>query len=289
MRSASNRLIAFGVAVFLCVILMSASLSGVLGPVEGLASIPIGLVQGVSRGVTNQVTSFANNLSQIQSLQQRNAELERAAVNFQAEIVELREVKADYDRLAKLLNYKDANADKTFLPATVIGRDTTGLLRSLTLDRGTRDGVKIGMPVVTDLGLVGRIYRVSATNAQVQLITDNNSYVNTRLQTTRGEGEVTGSVTGTAGGDLLMTFIPLTSKIQEHDSVVTSGLGGNFPRGLLVGQVESWRADDSRLFQEARVRSLVEFNGLEIVLIITSFQPVDLSAFGNPTSGAPGQ
>jgi rod shape-determining protein MreC len=283
MRSASNRLIAFGISVFLCVLLIGASLAGVLGPFESIAAVPIGFLQGGARGITNRVTSFAKQISQIQSLEQRNAELETAAINFQAEIVQLREIKADYDRISKLLNYKDANADKTFLPATVIGRDTTGLLRSITIDRGTRDGIKIGMPVVTDLGLVGRIYRVSATNAQVQLITDNNSFVNARFQINRGEGEITGSVTGTAGGDLNMTFIPLSSKIIGAESVVTSGLGGNFPRGILIGQVESWRVDDSRLFQEARVRSLVPFNDLEIVLVITSFTPTDVSTFATPT------
>ncbi len=287
MRSAPSRLIVFGIAVFVCIALIGFSLTGLLAPFESIASVPISALQGASSSLTHKVTDFFNNLSDIQSLQQRNVELEKALVSFQSEIVELREIKADYARVSALANYRDSNPDQQYLAATIIGRDTTGLLRSIIIDRGTRDGLQVGMPVVTELGLVGRIYRVAATNAEVQLVTDQNSYVNARLQTSRGEG----SIVGTAGGDLRMTFIPLNDQVKDGDSVVTSGIGGKFPRGIVIGQVTNSRLDDSKLFQEAQVRSLIDFGRLEIVLVVTSFQPVDLSAFATPTPapGAPGQ
>ncbi len=287
MRSGPSKLIVFGVAVFICISLIAVSVTGLLGPFESLASIPLGLLQSASSGVTHRVTNFANDLSDVQSLQQRNADLERAFVNIQSEIIELREIKADYARIAALVNYRGLNPDRQYLAATVIARDTTGLLRSIVIDRGSRDGITAGMPVVTELGLVGRVVKVAATNAQVLLVTDTNSFVNARLQSSRAEG----SVVGTAGGDLRMTFIPLNDEIKQGDSVVTSGIGGKFPRGIVLGQVTNSRLDDSKLFQEAQVRSLVDFNRLEIVLIITSFQPLDLSSFATPTAvpGAPGQ
>jgi len=287
MRTGTSRLIIFGIVLFICLGLIAASLAGLLRPFEGLVSVPLGFLQGASNGVTTRVTKLVNNISDAQSLQQRNAELEQALVNFQSEIVDLREIKADYPRLAKLLDYKNANPDQQVLASNVIGRDTTGLVRTLTLDRGTRDGLQVGMPVLTELGLVGRIYRVAATNSQVLLVSDTNSYVNALLQTSRGEG----SIVGTASGDLLMTFIPLDQEVKDGDSVVTSGIGGKFPRGLLIGQVTNSRRDDSQLFQEAQVRSLVDFNRLEIVLVVTSFTPADLSAFATPTPapGAPAQ
>ncbi len=279
MRSGASRFLLFGISVFICLVLIGASLAGLLSPLEGLIAIPIGFLQGASSSVSNRTTSLVNNISDYQSLQERNAELERALIAFQSEIVQLREIKADYPRLVGLLNYKTANPDAQYLAATVIGRDTTGLLRTITIDRGTRDGLSVGMPVVTELGLVGRIYRATATDAQVQLVTDINSYVNARLQTSRGEG----SIVGTPSGELAMTFIPLSEEIKDGDSVVTSGIGGKFPRGIIIGQVTNSRLDDSKLFQTAQVRSLVDFNQLEIVLVITSFQPLDLSAFATPT------
>jgi rod shape-determining protein MreC len=287
MRSAPSRLIVFSVAIFICLALIGFSLTGLLSPVESLASVPISFLQGASSGVTNKVTNLINDFSDVQSLQQRNVELEKALISFQSEIVELREIKADYSRVSALANYRDSNPDRQVLAATVIGRDTTGLLRTIIIDRGTRDGIQVGMPVVTELGLVGRVYRVAATNAEIQLVIDQNSFVNARLQTSRGEG----SIVGTAGGDLRMTFVPLSDQIKDGDSVVTSGIGGKFPRGIVIGQVTNSRLDDSKLFQEAAVRSLIDFSRLEIVLVITNFQPVDLSAFATPTPvpGAPGQ
>jgi rod shape-determining protein MreC len=287
MRTGPSRLIVFGVAVFICIVLIAVSAAGLLGPFESLASVPLSLLQGASSGVGRRVTRLVNDVSDVQSLQQRNAELERALINFQSEIVELREIKADYTRIAALLNYRGVDTTRQYQTANVIGRDTTGLLRSIIIDRGSRDGISVGMPVVTDLGLVGRVFRVAATTAQVQLVTDTNSYVNARLQTSRGEG----SVVGTASGDLRLTFVPLNDEIKDGDSVVTSGIGGKFPRGIVIGQVTTSRLDDSKLFQEAVVRSLVDFNRLEIVLVVTSFQPLDLSTFATPTAvpGAPGQ
>ena len=281
MNTAPRRLIIFGVATFICTGLLVVSLAGLFSPVENLAAIPLGALQAGTGWLSRGVADFLNTLSDLQTQQRRNAELERALVNFQQEIVELREIRADYERLAALQNYRGANTDQQFAAATVIGRDTTGMLRSITIDRGARDGITVGMPVVTELGLVGRIARVSATTAQVQLVNDVNSFVNARLQTTRSEG----SVQGTPAGGLRMIFIPLTDRINDGDSVVTSGIGGKFPRGIIIGQVTSSRIEDTNLFQEAQVRSLIDFNRLEIVLVITNFEPVDLSAFPAAASG----
>ncbi len=285
MRSGSNRLIVFGVALFICIGLIALSASGLLGPVQNLVTIPVSLAQRAISGITRQISNTVNTLANFQSLQAQNEQLEHALVSFQAEIVELREVKADYDRVVALLNYKNKsdNAGRQYVAATVIGRDTTGLLRNITVDRGTRDGLAIGMPVVTELGLVGRITTVTSLSAQVTLVIDPSSYVNSRLQKSRAEGRIVGgSVSGTASGDLRMTFIPLKETISDDEVVVTSGIGGNFPRGLTIGQVTSSRLDDSKLFQEAEVRSLIDFNRLEIVLVITNFEPLDTSAFATP-------
>ncbi|MFN7208874.1 MAG: rod shape-determining protein MreC [Aggregatilineales bacterium] len=280
LRSAPSRLIVFGVFSFVLLGIFFASLIGLLGPLESVASVPLSLLQSAMSGAARGVSELLGTLADLQDLRRRNTELERALINFQAELVELRELRADYQRLAALQNYRGANTDKQFLSATVIGRDTTGLLRNIVIDRGSRDGVRVGMPVVTDLGLVGRVYRVGATSAQVQLITDTNSFVNARLQLTRAEG----AVQGTAAGGLRMLYIPLADDVRDGDSVVTSGIGGKFPRGIIIGQVTSSRLDESKLFKEAQVRSLIDFNRLEIVSVITNFEPIDLSAFGTPSA-----
>lgn len=288
MRPESSRLITFGIALFVCVVLITLSVSGVLGPVQNLLAIPLSFVQHAVSGLADGIDNLSTQLAKLQNLQAENDALQRALVSYQAEIVQLREIKADYDRISALLNYKDRTGitARQYVPAAVIGRDTTGLLRTITIDHGQRDGLAIGMPVVTELGLVGRISNITSVSAQVLLITDTTSYVNARLQKANPDSSVVeGSVEGTAGGDLRMTFIKLTDTITSDDLVVTSGIGGNFPRGLTIGQVTGSRLDDSKLFQEAEVRSLIDFNRLDTVLVITNFEPFDLSAFATPTPG----
>jgi rod shape-determining protein MreC len=135
------------------------------------------------------------------------------------------------------------------------------------------------MPALTGQGLIGRIVDVSATAARILLITDRDSAVSARLQSSRAQG----SVQGQLSGNLRMTMIPLDAGVQVGDLVITSGLGGNFPADLPIGVVTSSRQVEAELFQEAEVTSLNNFDTLEFVLVMTSFEPVDLSVFQEPS------
>lgn len=272
-----NRLLLFVIGVVFCVGLIVLSAAGLTGPMGGLLAIPLQWVEGVANSLVLRASGFAEGVLTIQQLQERNLSLEAALAAYQAEIVELREIRHDYDRIAALLDYTRAREDEEYLVADVIGRDISAFTRVIFINRGARDGVTEGMPVVTEKGLVGRVTQVSANASQVLLITDPISAVNARLLNSRAEG----SVLGQAGG-LRMTYIDLNATLQEGDTAVTSGLGGNFPEGIIIGQVTSIRQFQFELFQEAEIRSLNDFDRLETVLVITNFQPVDLSVFEQP-------
>lgn len=271
----ANRVLYLVVCLILCFGLMFASSAGFLSPVEGVLSVPLNAVSGVMNRVALSISNTATDLSQVQSLRQRNADLEEALAQFQAEIVELREIASDYDRLSELLDYTTSVRNQQTITADVVGIDQTSLLRTITINRGARDGITVGMPAVTRQGLIGRVIDVTANASRILLITDQSSAVSARLQNTRVEGSVIGQV---AGG-LRMTYMPLTANVQEGDLAVTSGLGGNFPADIPIGQVISVREEQSELYKEAEIRSLVDFTTLEFVLVVTSFQPVDVSAF----------
>jgi rod shape-determining protein MreC len=280
----SNRLLLLVVSVFICLALIAISAMGLSAPVEGLLAVPIQFVQGVVNSIARSSSGFFEDLIEIQNLQQRNRDLEAALSAFTAEVVELREIRHDYERIAALLNYTRSRRNEEFVVADVIDRDISAFTRVIYINRGARDGLTEGMPVLTELGLVGRITQVSANASQVLLITDPVSAVNAHLLNSRAEG----SVQGESGG-LSMTFIDLNAVVQEGDTVITSGLGGNFPEGIIIGQVTSIRQEVFELFQEAVVRSLNDFERLETVLVITNFQPVDLSVFeqlGESATGA---
>ena len=259
----------------LCGGLMALSLSGALTPVEGVAAAPLHGLSGLLTRFSLSVNSAVEELNNLGRLRDRIAELEEQLARRQVELIQLREAARDYDRLVSLLSYTSALENQEFLTADVIAVEQTGISRSIIINRGTRDGIAVGMPVTSDLGLVGRIQRVSANASQVQLINDENSAVSSRLQTTRGHG----SIIGQASGVLRLTMVDLDEEIIQGDLVITSGLGGNFPSDIVVGQVTSVRQFEFELFQEAEVRSLIDFDTLEFVLVITSFEPIDLTVF----------
>ena len=271
----ANRILFLALCLLLCLALIGLSRAGLLAPLEELATIPLNLATGVLNRATLTLTGGISDFAQLQSLQARNADLEDALARYQAELIELREIASDYERLAQLLDYTSTAANQEFVTADVINIDQTGLRRSITINRGTRDGIAIGMPVVTDQGLVGRVLDISANAARVLLVTDRDSAVSARLQISRVEG----SLRGQLSGNLRLTLVPPGDSIAVGDLVLTSGLGGNFPADIVIGVVASSRQFEFELFQEAEVTSFNSFEALEIVLVMTSFEPVDPGVF----------
>ena len=219
------------------------------------------------------VQDFLTAPRDVASLRQRNAELEAEVSSLQAQVIQLQQQVGDTDILAALVDFSLARSENTYKAAAVIGRDPSPFLHYVIINAGSNDGVLRGMPVVTNQGLVGRIDAVIADAARVQLITDPGSKVNVRLQNAETEASLVGSVTG----DLTLELIPQDFDIEQGDLVLTSGLGGGYPPDLIIGQVVNIRSRDFDLFQQATVQPVVDFNRLQIVLIIINFQPVDIA------------
>jgi rod shape-determining protein MreC len=219
------------------------------------------------------VQDFLTSPRDIASLRQRNIELEGEVAELQAQVIQLQQEVGKTQILAALVDFEQANPENKYLAAAVIGRDPSPFLHYVMINRGSNDGILRGMPVVTNQGLIGRIDAVIADAARIQLITDPASSVNVRLQNAETEASLVGSVTG----DVTLQLIPQDINIQEGDLVLTSGLGGGYPPDLIIGQVGDVRSRDFDLFQQATVQPVVDFNHLEVVLVIVNFKPVDLS------------
>ncbi len=277
----SGRFFSFAMTLVLVAALIFLGVTGALSTVENLAAVPLHLLQRVMSSPAQAISGAIDDLAEYRRQKQRIDDLEEALAGYQAELAQLREKGADYDRLAALLDYnRFGPEDHEYVTCDVIGMDTSGFVRAIQIDCGRRDGVELLDPVVTERGLVGRVTQVSATGAEVLLVTDPTSRVNARLQSTREDGVVSGQLVG----DLLMSFIPLEAQVREGDLVLTNGLGQMLPADLLVGQVLSVSLSEDELYQEARVRSLVDFDRLEIVQVIINFEPVDLSVFEQQTA-----
>lgn len=258
-------------ALVLGVIILA--LSGYLAPVTRAVLNPLIQAQTWLTQRYQAIQAFLDSPADIARLRQTNAELEAENARLQIQVIELQQQVIEAQVLATLLDYARSRADNRYIAAAVIQFDTSPFLHYVVINRGSDDGLRTGMPVITDQGLVGRIAAVTAGAARVQLITDPDSSVNVRLQSTGEEAVLQGSLTS----DLSLEMIPQSANVQTGDLVVTSGLGGNFPPNLVIGQLTTVRKRDFDLFQSATLQPAVDFTELEIVLVIINFQPVDIS------------
>ena len=227
------------------------------------------------------VNSFRNNwdgwtavFSDKSQLQKQIKLLDAENSRLTMENQSLQEYKQESFRLRKMLNFDNSNREKyDLLPAHLIARSPNNWYECITIDRGLRQGVQNGMPVISPGGLVGCVGSVSENSAQVNLITDREMAVGAIIQKTR---ETNGIVEGLGdSNELRMINIPYYSKISEGDRIISSGLSATYPPGINIGTVTKVTREPNGLLQVAMIKPAVDFNKLEEVFVITGYHPVE--------------
>lgn len=262
--------------------ILALALSGYLSSFSRLALSPFVGVQTWISTRFQALQDFINTPRDVTLLRLQNAELEAEIARLQAQIIELQQQNSELEVLSALLDFARANPENEYLSAAVIGRDPSPFLHYVIINRGSDDGLQRGMPVVSQQGLIGRIAAVTAGAASVQLITDPSVAINVLIQPSEAEASLEGSITG----EINVLEIPQAANVQPGDLVLTSGLGGSYPANIVIGQITSVRTRPFDLFQSASVQPVADFSQLDIVLVITNFQPVDISPL-IPTPSAP--
>ena len=280
MKSNFPRSLQTAVILLVAIGLVALALGGYFNPVSNWFTRITVVAQTWVSSRYMAVVDFLTVPRDVASLRQSNTELQAEVARLQTQVIDLQQQVTETNILSALVDFARANPEYSYKAASVIGRDPSPFLRYVIINIGSNEGILPGMPVVTDKGLVGRVVAVISEAARIQLVTDAASAVNIRLQASNTEAMLVGSVTG----DVSLDMIPQDAAIQVGDVVLTSGLGGNYPANILVGQVVSVRKLESELFQQAAIQPNVDFNRLQFVLIITNFKPVDIT----PLIGTPG-
>lgn len=260
-------------AVIILVGLILLALSGYMRPLFRTVASPVIAAQEWLSSRFLAVYEFVTVPRDVATLRARNQALENEVAGLQAQIVELQQQLREAQLLYALLDFARARPQNQYVAAAVIGVDPSPFIHYVIIDHGSDDGLRYGMPVITEQGLVGRIDAVTATAARVQLITDPGSTVNVRLEGLETDGQITGSITG----EITLGMVSQDVALQPGILLLTSGLGGSYPANSLVGQVVSVRKLTTELFQSATVQPVVDFSTLQAVLVITNFRPVDTS------------
>ena len=252
--------------------LIALALGGYLTPVSRYLLSPVVAAQTWISTRFAAIQNYVNSPQDYNRLRQQNTELEAEVSRLQSEIISLKQQIDETRVLSALVDFARVNPEYRYVAASVIGRDPSPFLQYVIINRGSDDGLRRGMPVVTSQGLVGRVAAVTAGAARIQLITDPGSSINVRIDPSKSAAVLQGEITG----DVSLDMIPQSATVQTGDLVMTSGLGGNYPPDILIGQITGVRSRDNDLFQRASVQPVVDFARLEIVLIITNFRPVDI-------------
>ena len=214
-----------------------------------------------ARGAFAWASDLGVSRSQLAALKQQNTELRNR-------VASLEEARQENERLRALFGFVQT-AKLDAVGARVIGRPTNTWERVITIDRGSADGIKVEMPVLAAKGLLGQTISVTKHSARVRLITDARSGVAGMIQANRAEGVVRGSIEGAVN----LEFVSRETTVRAGDVIITSGMGGVYPKGLLVGEIAGATQTPSSLFQEILVTPSANLAGLEEVVVLTGAPP----------------
>jgi rod shape-determining protein MreC len=282
MKSTSSRSFQTFVLALIIIGLIALALGGFLTPLTRIVLNPLVIAQTWLSTRFRTIQTYITSPQDLARMRQRNLDLEAEVSRLQTEIIELKQQISETRILSALVEFARVHPDNRYVAAAVIGEDPSPFVKYVIINRGSDADLRRGMPVVTQQGLAGRVAAVTASAARVQFIIDPGSSVNVRMEPSGAQAVLLGSFTG----DLSLEMIPQSASVQIGDLVLTSGLGGNYPPDILVGQITSVRRTETELFQRAVVQPVVDFSKLEIVLIITNFRPVDIGPLV-PTPGTP--
>ena len=265
---AARRRLAIFIALFLFVVMLLTTQVrsvdrrqvGVIGTAVLTALLPV--QAGMAR-VVDRVQGLRETYTEIGRLRVENVRLRQQVDALAREVTALREQALAVRRLERLLEFRAQTAYRA-VAARVIGRDATRWFSTVVVDRGRRDGISRNAPVVTADGVVGRVIEVMPTASRVLLLADSRSAVGVLVQRSRDVGVVEGR-----GGPVMhMKYLSSATQVEQGDLIVTSGLGGVFPRGLVVGRIIKVLRETGALLQEAEVEPAARLDRLEETLIL---------------------
>ncbi len=251
--------------------LMSAV--GIAQPFQSAAQRIGAPVTAALHGATAPMVDFVANVGSYGRLRTENRELRSENERLQVELAQMREDDHRAAQVADLLKIGQRAAGERLTYASLVSRDPSPRRDAVAINRGARDGLASGMPVLGKGGaLVGTVERVGDTVSWVRLITDPRSAVNARIQ----ESRALALAAGDDGRTVQLEFLAQDVVVKPGDQVLTSGLGGQFPEGLLIGRVEKVEGGPPDVFKRVQVEPAVQLSSLESVAVLTSFRPAPI-------------
>ncbi|MCG0275255.1 MAG: rod shape-determining protein MreC [Thermosediminibacteraceae bacterium] len=227
-------------------------------------------VQEAFAWVSHKAQGSITSISHLFYLKRENEELKKQVAELLAYKHKFLEYSEENARLRRMLDFKEKNPEYDMVAAEVIGRDPSNWFHMIIINKGRKSGISENMAVVTERGLVGYTVDVGEDWSKVLMLLDNRMSVSAMIQRTRDNGILKGNIAPAPPGYAKMVFLPADAQIVKGDKVISSGLGGIVPKGILIGEVVEVKKESDNLTQYAIVKPAVDFQKLEEVFVIRS-------------------
>lgn len=224
-------------------------------------------VQNAFVYIKDKITGKDAELSDIDRLKEENQNLKNEKNKLQEQVKELEILKSENNTLKDYLNLRNKYAEFSTVPGYVIEKSFSNYDKIIVINVGSNDGIAENMPVISDAGLVGHVISVTPNTAKVQTIIDNASTVSAMISTTNNSILLKGTMNNTSS--VKVTSIPSDATVLQGDEVITSGLGGIYPKGILIGSINEIVNTKNEMDRYAMVQTAIDFNKLETLLVIT--------------------
>ena len=287
--ASNRRTIILWVAVFIVGLLAFTTVKGKydLKISENVVNTILSPFQSAITSISNATKKIGVISWEMVTVYEQNKMLRSEVEQLRQRDVNVNEIMAENTRLTNILNYKNAVKQFDTAVAKIISYDSSNLTNSITINLGAKDGMQKNMPIITPQGLVGTIVAVYEHSAKVQLILDPRSAVGAIIQ--RPESRVIGIMQGSVGVQTLakMVNIPRDADVVVGDNVLTSGYGGLYPKGIVIGEVVEVTNEAGGLLKYATVKTAVDFYRIEEVLVIVNSRetpPAPLNAVIPPSA-----
>lgn len=262
-------IIVLSIAVFIVILTATLSAMGQTDPIKNTLNSLTLPIRYVGIKIDEAMDGFFAYFSDIDKLREENASLKEDIDELENKLADANAVKEENDRLREYLDFKDQHPGLSFTEALIIGRESNNYMTLFTLNKGSLDGIKVGMPVVVSAGLVGSVSEVGESWCCVRTVNEASASVGAYISRSGEIGVIEGDISFKGSGSCYLNYLSADADVQVGDAVYTSGIGSVYPRDIYIGTVTEIRTNEYLRTKVAVVNMAVNVEGLKYVMIVT--------------------
>lgn len=273
MKFFKNKFFIFSLSIVIFIVILTATLSlmGQTGPVKNALNLIAQPFRYVGIQIKEAFDGFSLYFSSVEDLQKENESLASALAEMEQKISESEAVKAENERLRAYLDVKKTHPDLKLTEALIIGNESENFMTIFTLNKGSGDGISLGMPVIVPEGLVGSVCEVGFNWCRVRAITEASASVGAYIPRSGEVGVLEGDISLKDTGNCYLTYLSADADIEIGDLVLSSGKGSVYPRDMVIGKIIAVETNEYLRTKVATVEISADLTSLKYVMIITDF------------------